>query len=425
MEIIIILLLIVLNGLFAMAEISLVSSNKIRLEEKAKKGNNGAKVALKLISEPEKFLSTIQVGITFIGIVSGVYSGLTLQSQLSPVIQTLGFSAKTAESISLVLIISVVTYLSLVIGELVPKSIGLNNPEAVASVLSRLVWFFSFIARPLIWVLTISTRVILKFFRIKNPDKPPITEEELKMMIEQGRKYGVLELKESEMMKSVVRLGDKKAYGVMTNRQDIVWININDDIETIRKFIFTNSYSKYPVCDDNLDNLVGIMLVKDFLRKYTEEENFNLREIITKPLILPENISAFKMLEKFRETKSYVAIIVDEYGSLQGLSTIHDLVEDIFGELPDESPDWHASIFKREDGSLLVDGSVQIDEIKDSLEIEFEGEEHYATLGGFVMYRMNGIPRTGDHFINGNYKFEVVDMDGTRVDKVLIQKIKE
>ncbi len=425
MEIIVISFLIILNGLFAMSEISLISSKKIRLEEMARKGNNGAKVALNLLNDPEKFLSTIQVGITFIGIISGVYGGLTLQSHLAPVIEDLGASAKFSQSLSLVLIISAITYLSLVIGELVPKTIALNNPEAIATVLSRLVWLFSFIAKPLIWLLTISTRVILKLFGIKNPDNPPVTEEELKMMIEQGRKYGVLELKESEMMKSVFRFGDKRAYAVMTNRQDIVWIDINDDIETTRKFIYSNSFSKYPVCNENLDDVIGIMLVKDFLKKYAEDEKFDLRDIISKPLILPENISAFKVLEKFRETKTYVAIIVDEFGSVQGLSTLHDLVEDIFGELPDQSPDWHSAIFKREDGSLLVDGSIQIDEIKDKLEIEFEGEEHYTSLGGFVMYRLNGIPQTGDHFLDGNYKFEVVDMDGARVDKVLIQKIKE
>lgn len=425
MEIIVILFLIVLNGVFAMAEISLVSSKKIRLEEMAREGNNGAKTALKLLSEPERFLSTIQVGITLIGIVSGVYGGLTLASHLTPFIESFGVSAEIAYNISIVLIITVITYLSLVVGELAPKAIALKNPEGVSSVLSRLISLFSFAAKPLIWFLAVSTRGMLKIFGIENSDKPPVTEEELKMMIDQGRKYGVLEVKESEMMKSVFRFGDRRAYAVMTNRQDIVWIDINDDLETIRKFIYSKSFSKYPVCNESLDNLIGIMLVKDFLKKFAEEEKFDLHEIISKPLILPENISAFKVLEKFRETKTYVAIIVDEFGSIQGLSTLHDLVEDIFGELPDQSPDWHSAIFKREDGSLLVDGSIQIDDLKDKLEVEFEEQELYTSLGGFVMYKLNGIPQVGDKFIVGSYQFEVVDMDGTRVDKVQIQKITE
>lgn len=423
MEIIVILLLIVLNGLFAMSEIALVSSKKIRLEDMAKKGSGGAKIALKLLSEPERFLSTVQIGITLIGIIAGVYGGLELSKDIQPYVENLGIPQKFSDDISLVIIISAITYLSLIIGELVPKTIAFNNPEAIAVRLSPLMWVLSFIAKPLVWFLSFSTKIILKLFRIKHTDKPPVTEEELKLMIEQGGKYGVLELKESEMMKGIFRFGDRRAYSVMTNRQDIVWIDINDDIETIRKIIYSNSLSKYPVCNEKLDNIIGIILVKDFLKKYATEEKFDLRDIITQPLILPDNILATKVLEKFRETKTYVSIIVDEYGSVEGLITLHDLVENIFGELPDQSADWQSAIFKREDGSYLIDGSTQIDELKEKFEIEFKGEEHYKSLGGFVMYSLNKIPQLGDKFVVGNYRFEVVDMDEKRVDKVLVQRV--
>ena len=423
MEIIVIFLLIVLNGLFAMSEIALVSSKKIRLEDMAKKGSSGAKVALKLLSEPERFLSTVQIGITLIGIIAGAYGGLALSKDLRPHVENLGVSQKFSGDISLVIIISAITYLSLIIGELVPKTIAFNNPEAITVRLSPLMWVLSSIAKPLVWFLSFSTKIILKLFRIKHTDKPPVTEEELKLMIEQGSKYGVLELKESEMMKGIFRFGDRRAYSVMTNRHDIIWIDINDDIETIRKIIYSNSLSKYPVCNENLDNIVGIILVKDFLKKYATEEKFALRDIITQPLILPDNILATKVLEKFRETKTYVSIIVDEYGSVEGLITLHDLIENIFGELPDQSANWQSAIFKREDGSYLIDGSTQIDELKEKFELEFEGEEHYTSLGGFVMYSVNKIPQLGDKFVVGNYRFEVVDMDGKRIDKVLVQRV--
>lgn len=423
MEIIVIFLLIVLNGLFAMSEIALVSSKKIRLEDMAKKGSSGAKVALKLLSEPERFLSTVQIGITLTGIIAGAYGGLALSKDLRPHVENLGVLQKFSDDISLVIIISAITYLSLIIGELVPKTIAFNNPEAITVRLSPLMWVLSFIAKPLVWFLSFSTKIFLKLFRIKHTDKPPVTEEELKLMIEQGSKYGVLELKESEMMKGIFRFGDRRAYSVMTNRQDIVWIDINDDIETIRKIIYSNSLSKYPVCNENLDNFIGIFLVKDFLKKYATEEKFDLRDIITQPLILPDNILATKVLEKFRETKTYVSIIVDEYGSVEGLITLHDLIENIFGELPDQSANWQSAIFKREDGSYLIDGSTQIDELKEKFELEFEGEEHYTSLGGFFMYSVNKIPQLGDKFVVGNYRFEVVDMDGKRVDKVLVQRV--
>ncbi len=421
-ESIIIFCLILLNGLFAMTEIALVSSKKVRLEDMAKRGSLGAQKALKLLSEPEKFLSTVQVGITFIGVISGAFGGLALAENVQPILLNMGLPIEYAYEFSLVIIITVITFLSLVGGELVPKTIALNNPEAISARLSGLMQVVSYIGTPLVSLLSFSTKIVLKVFRIKQPDKPPVTEEELKLMIEQGGRHGVLEIKETEMMKGIFRFGDRKAYSIMTNHQDILWLDINDDIETNRKIIFSNSFSKYPVCNGSLDKLVGMVFVKDFLKKYATEDTFELKDIISQPLILPDNIPATAVLEKFIEAKTYTAVIVDEYGAIKGLITLHDIIENIFGELPDRSPDWEASIFEREDGSILIDGSIQIDELKDKLNIEFEGEEHFSTLGGFVMLIINRIPKLGDKFDYKNYTFEVVDMDGKRVDKVLVVK---
>lgn len=423
LEFIIILLLLSLNGFFAMSEIALVSSKKLRLEDIAQKGSHGAKIALKLLEEPEKFLSTIQIGITLVGIVAGVYGGIAIAKDVQPYIEKLGVSKFYADDVSIIFVVSLITYLSLVIGELVPKTIALNNAEAIAIKVASVMLLLAIFARPVVFILSFSTKVILKILSIKQLEELPVTEEELKLMIEQGRRHGVLESKESEMMKGIFRFGDRRAYSIMTNRQDILWLDVNDDIETNRKIIYSNIFSKYPVCSENLDNLLGVIHVKDFLKKYAADEKFEMKDIITQPLILPDNIPAVKVLEKFIETKTYITIVVDEYGSIKGMITLHDLIENIFGELPDTTPGWESAIFKRSDGSLLIDGSIQIDELKELLSIEFEGEEHYTTLGGFVMYKVNSIPKLGDRLNAGGYQFEVVDMDGKRVDKVLVNKI--
>lgn len=422
MEIIIIILLVLLNGFFAMSEIALVSSKKARLEDYAKKGKKGAKVALSLLNEPEKFLSSVQVGITLIGIIAGAYGGLALAEDLTPFFEKFELFKAIAYELSVAIVVALITYLSLVIGELVPKTIAFNNPEAISIVVAPIMKFLSVAVSPIIWFLSFSTKIILKIFRIKKTTQPPVTEEELKILIEQGSKFGTLQSEETEMIQSIFRFGDRRADSIMTNRQDVVWIDLKDSTEKIRDIIVKNKFSKYPVCDGSLDKILGIMSIRDFLEKIFSVDNVDLRSIIIPPVIVSENTNSLKVLDKFRETKNYTAIVIDEFGAVQGMITLHDLVENIFGDLPEMFEHSEEDIFYEKDGSMLIDGSYLVDGLRDKLNIHFLEEDKYNTLGGFVMYRLNKIPHTGDSFEYENYIFKVMDMDGKRVDKVLVKK---
>lgn len=425
MEILIILALVILNGIFAMAEIALVSSRKFRLEEKAIKGSSGAKIALQLLQKPEEFLSTVQIGITLVGIIAGAYGGAALVDDIYPFLEQFPALKEYAVEIAYVIVVGVITYLSIIIGELVPKSIAYSNPEGIAIALAPLIKLLSIITKPVVKFLSFSTKIVVKIFRIKQVKEPPVTEEELKMLIDQGSQFGTFEKNESEMLKSIFRFGDRQAFSIMINRQNIVWINVNDSKENIEADIKNTTYSRLPLCYESIDNIIGILKVKDFLRQSDDELEINLRDIVTQPLFIPSNMLAIKILDRFRETKIHLAIVIDEYSTTLGLITLHDLVENILGELPERYEDFEKPVFEREDGSLLVDGSILLDELKDILKIRFEHHLNYSTLGGFVMSMLNKIPKTGDSFNALNHKFEVVDMDGKRVDKVLIQKIIE
>ncbi len=421
-EIIIILFLVVLNGFFAMSEIALVSSKKARLEDYTKKGKKGAKIALLLLSEPEKFLSTVQVGITLIGIIAGAYGGLTIAEDVTPFFQKFDLIKNIAYEISVVLVVAIITYLSLVIGELVPKTIAFNNPEAISMLVAPAMRLLSITVSPVIWFLSFSTKIFLQLFGIKKAAQPPVTEEELKILLEQGSKYGTLQSEETEMIQSIFRFGDRRADSIMTNRQDVVWIDVNDSTEKIREIIVKNKFSKYPVCDGSLDKILGVMSIRDFLEKFFSVDTVDLRSIIIPPVIVSENTNSLKVLDKFRETKNYTAIVIDEFGAIQGLITLHDLVENIFGDLPEMFEHSEEDIYYEKDGSMLVDGGYLVDGLRDKLNIQFTEEDKYNTLGGFIMYRLNKIPYTGDSFEYENFIFKVIDMDGKRVDKVLVKK---
>lgn len=425
MEYFVILLLLLLNGLFAMSEIALVSSKRARLEEKAKKGSNGAKTALRLLEEPEKFLSTVQIGITLVGIIAGAFGGLALADDLVPFLEKFVWLAPYADKAAIAIVVTIITYLSLIIGELVPKTIAFNNPEGITITLAPFMKMLSWITTPIVAFLSFSTKIFLKVLMIKEKDETPVTEEELKILIEKGTQFGTLEYRESELLKRIFRFGDRRAYEIMTNRQDVVLINIKDPIEKIKQQVYENTFSRYPVCDESPDNIFGIITIKDFFHGINTNPDFRLKDIITQPLFIPDNLTGIKVFEKFQETKTYVAIVIDEYGSFEGIITLHDLIENIFGELPDFHEIEEIPIIKRDDGSLLIDGSILIDELRENLNLSFEDEENYSTLGGFMMYKLNRIPKTGDKLEYESYTFEIVDMDGKRVDKVLVTKIPE
>lgn len=422
MEIAVIVALILLNGLLSMTEIAIVSSRKARLEEKAKSGSKNAKLALKLSLEPEKFLSAIQVGITLVGIVSGVYGGVKLTEDLVPYVEKINILNPYAQEISYIFIVGVITYFSLVIGELVPKTIALNNPERIAIIFAPLLNVVTKTTYPIVHLLSISTKVFIKILRIKVGDNPPVTEEELKMLIDQGATFGSIEKKEGELLKRVFKFGDRKANAIMTQRNNVVWIDINERIETVRKIIFENDFSLYPVCNGSLDDVKGVILAKDF---YKQSGNISdISSIMKEPNYVGESFSAYKILELLKEKKNYNVFVIDEYGVFQGIITLRDIVENIVGEMPQVGEKEEHPIIRRADGSYLVDGDTLLDDLLEQLHLGIpKNPEFYITIAGYILHSLNKIPSTGEKFDQGDFSYEIIDMDGKRIDKILITKI--
>ena len=405
-----------------MSEIAFVSSKKFKLEELSKRGNKSAKKALYLLEDPERFLSAVQIGITLVGILAGAFGGYALAEDLTPYLQKIDILKKYASEISFTLLVIVITYFSLVFGELVPKSIALKNSERITILTAPLMYSITKIFSPLVGFLSVSTKVFLWVFRIKKSDEVPVTEAELRSLLELGTKYGTFEKEESEMIKKVFKFNDKKVNAILIPRPDIDWIDINNNNNEIFNFIKSHNYSRYPVCENNLDNCHGIIESKEFLINFIENPNFELKNVIKETLIVHESIFTVDLLEKFRDSKSNLALIVDEYGGTKGLITLHDLIEDIFGELPEEFDSDEKRIIVRKDGSFVVDGLVEIQEIIEKLSLNIH-EPDYSTLSGFIMHQLGTVPTEGEEFDYGNYKFEIIDMDGKRIDKVLIKKI--
>lgn len=426
MDILIIALLLLINGLFAMAEIAFVSSRKSSLHEMAKRGVNGAIIALDQLKEPEKFLSTVQVGISLVSVFAGAYGGIEFAGKLSPVFEQFSFLKEHAFEIAFTAIVALITYLSLVVGELLPKTIALNNPERITVYVAPLMKVLAVVATPIIFFLSLSTKTLMTLLQIKPNSSPPVSEQELKSLIEQGRQYGILEKRESEIMHSVFKLTDRSARQVMTPRHNMVWINLRHDPIEIARILLENGYTKYPVCDGSLDKITGILNVRDYLNKQLSGAAIDLKNMLVHPVYVPENAPALTILDKFKETKTYIAIIVDEYGSTEGLVTLHDLVETILGDLPDITDVDSPAIVKRADGSFLIDGSMRIDDLSAELNPNpFLGirQDDFNTLGGFVMFKLKKIPKVGEIIKFNSYEIEVADMDGKRVDKLLVSKI--
>ncbi len=428
MEILVIALLLIVNGIFAMYEIALVSARRSSLEDEAKSGRMGARTALVLLAEPEKVLSAIQVGITLIGIVSGAYGGLTLAGDVAPLLKNVSFLAPYAHPLSIVIVVGVITYLSLIIGELVPKTIALNNAEAIAIVLSPAMRLFGSFTYPVVWILSVSTKLVLQFFGIENRRETPVTEEELRMVIQKGSEHGVIEKEESDMINEVIRFGDKRASALMTPRVDVIWLDIHRAEEELLSEALKSSYPRLLVCEDEVDQIKGVVNVKDVLAYYIQHRTVRLEDILFEPVYIPEQAPALKVLELFRETKRHFGVVINEYGSMEGIITLHDLTENILGDLPAQGDLDQQEIFQREDGSYLMDGSTKVEDVEDlfavnSLFAQEDERPDINTLGGLAMYQLNRIPKIGDTFSAGGYLFEIVDMDGNRVDKLLVKKI--
>ncbi len=426
MEIFIIFLLTLLNGFFALCELSLVSSKRAKLESEKQKGSRSARIALELLEKPEHFLSTMQVGITVIGIISGAYGGVTISEKIRPFFEQFALIAPYAQTIAFTITISIITYLSIVIGELVPKTIALNNPEPIALALAPVVKIFTKVTYPIVAFLSWSTKLILRLFLIKTGKEQSISEDELKLMIKMADQQGVLEHKESEFIQNILRFADRDAYTVMTQKGDVEWVDVKAPRAETDKIILESGYTKFMVCDDEIDNVIGVVKLSDYIQA-KDKKGFDLQAICTKPVMVPETLAAIKVLELFRQARNYFAVVVNEFGSVEGIITLHDLTENIFGTLPDDEEDAAPNVVHREDGSLLIDGSTPIDELKDIVPIEaFNLEEtDYSTIAGFILDKLSAIPSAGDHFTEEGWRFEVVDMDKSKIDMVLVAKIGE
>ncbi len=422
-EIFFILLLIVVNGVFSGSEIAVVSARKVRLEQMASRGDNKAGLALKLANSPNNFLSTVQIGITLIGILSGAVGGATIAQRLKPLFDAIAFLRPYSEGLSVVIVVTIITYLSLVIGELVPKRIALNNPEQIARSIAKPMRLLSKVASPFVRVLSVSTEGLLKLLGIRASEEPPVTEEEIKVLIAQATQLGTFEESEQEMVERVFRLGDRPIKALMTPKFEITWLDIDASLEDIQRQIVESNYSRFPVGRERLTNCLGIVRGNHFLSARLTGQEINLEAMLQPPLYVPENTPALRVLEQFKQTGMHMALITDEYGDIEGLVTLNDLMEAIVGDITSSEDSEDPMAVQREDGSWLLDGLLSIDEVKDLLDKESLPREEtgeYHTLGGFIVSFLKRIPKSGDHFEWDELKFEVMDMDGTRVDKILV-----
>ncbi|HMT76166.1 MAG: hemolysin family protein [Bacteroidetes bacterium] len=421
MEVSIILGLMLLNGIFAMCEMALVSSKKARLAEKASKGNKNAVLVLQLIDNPDKFLSAIQVGITLIGILAGVYGGQAFASDLEKYLINFSWLAPYAHSVSLGIIISVITYFSIVIGELIPKKIGLLFAEDIAVAVAPFIKYFTKITSPIIWFLGISTKLLSKILFLKDNDGDIVSEDEIKMMVKMANEDGTIDNKESELIHNIFRFADRKAYSIMTPRNEVVWLDISESSEEIHSDIMESGLTKFPVCDDSLDNILGVVNLKDYLMQ-RNKPGYDIQNLLHPAVLIPETLTSLKILEQFRKERRYFGVVINEHGSVEGIITLHDLTENIFGSLPDLEEEEEIMIFKREDGSFLIDGSYRIDELRDQIYIDefFHEDIDYTTIAGYVIEKLGKMPEVGDKFTEGIYTFEILDLDKSKIDKVLV-----
>jgi putative hemolysin len=424
MEILIILFLILLNGVFSMSEIALISARKNRLETAAKKGNKGAKTALELVNAPNKLLSTVQIGITLISILTGIYSGDKITQNTQLFVEGFASLKPYAHSIAVGIVVVILTFFSLVLGELLPKRIGLNYPESIAKAIALPMKMISIATAPFIWLLTISTDGLLKILNIKPTADGKVTEEEIKAIIKEGTEVGEVQEIEQDIVERVFHIGDRKINSLMTHRQSIVYLSLEDSVEELKAKVLDELHSVYPVCRDNMDDVEGIVLLKDLFTGF-EKGKFNLKSITKDPVYMIEHTSAYKALENFKKSKVHYAFVTDEYGVFQGIITLNDILEALVGDAADFDEDEY-QIVAREDGTWLVDGLYSLHDFltyfdMDDLTTDYE----VTTVSGLIMTEMGKIPTTGETLVWNKLELEVIDMDGVKIDKVLVKALNE
>jgi putative hemolysin len=416
-QIIIILALILLNGILSMSEAALVASRKARLQQKANEGNKTSAMALKLVEDPNIFLSTIQIGITLIGVLTGAVGGVLIAEPLAVLLQDIPYIGTYSGSIALAIVVVTITIMTIWLGELVPKRLGINSPERIAQVVAGPMLFISKLFSPFIKLMSGATNFVLRLIGVNPSAEPPITEEELQMLIDQGTQAGVFEESEQDMVEGVFSLADQRVYSLMTPRTEIVWLDIDDTKEEILEKIANCPYSRFPVRQDSLESIIGIVKSRDLLVTSLSGREIKLKELSKPAIFIPETMFASRALEILKEKNTELLLVIDEFGGLQGLLTINDILEEIVGEMEGEEP----QATQRQDGSWLLDGMLEVDEFKEIFDFgDLPHEDEYETLSGFVMTSLGRVPQTSDHFDWNDLRFEVVDMDGRRVDKVLV-----
>ena len=424
LEIIIILFLIVLNGIFALSEIAIITSRKIKLQKMSQEGNKNADIAIELSESPNQFLSTIQIGITLIGILAGAFGGATIAQTISTNLEGVALLQPYSEALGFLIVVVIITYLSLVVGELVPKRIALNNPERIAVKIAKPMKYLSKITSPLVALLSVSMEFVLKILQVKESEEEKASEEEIKLLMEEGTQTGEFEKAEEDIIKRVFMLDDRRASFLMTPKTGIIWLDVKESAEDIQKKITESKRAMFPVGKYFLDNFLGVIQLKDLFGVKIEDGS-TLQKYIKSPIIVPESSDVLDILQLFKESQDnvHMAMVVDEYGSIEGLITLNDILEAIVGEIPAiDEPDEPRAVL-RSDGSWLIDGTISIDEFKDVLDIKILPDEEsgvYQTLAGFILNYLGRIPETGESFQSEDLSFEVVDMDGHHIDKVLV-----
>jgi len=424
MELLIILMLILLNGVFAMSEIALVSSKKVRLEAAAKSGKKGAATALKLSLAPNRFLSTVQIGITLIGLLTGIYSGENITNTLEAYLVQFEPVKEIADGLAVTIVLVAITFSSLLLGELIPKRIGLANPERIARFVAPLMKFLSTITHPFVWILTNTSDIILKILNIDTSKKNKITEEEIKAIIQEGTQGGEIQKIEQDIVERVFMLGDRKINSLMTNRTDLTFININNDFKLVRDTINKDLHRIYPVVENDKDNILGVVMLKDLFVAF-QSDNFNLRNYLKPAQYLTESTSAYKALEKFKTSRVNYSLVTNEYGLVIGIITINDILQALVGDVSEFYMDDY-QLSQREDGSWLVDGQYPISEFMRQFDIDYINKaSNISTVAGVVLWELNHIPKIGEKIVWNGLELEVLDMDNIKIDKILVKPLSE
>ncbi|MFM5881994.1 MULTISPECIES: hemolysin family protein [Methanobrevibacter] len=422
LKIVIIIILIILTGYLSMAELAVVSIRKAKMQKYLEDGNKNAQIVFDLLEDPNEFLSTVQIGISLIGVLTGAFGGITLAEPLAKIIYFIPYS----DMISVVLVVLVTTYLTLVIGEIVPKVIALNDPEKVSLKVAKSMVILSKISKPASFVLAKSSSFLLWVLRIENKNDEIVTEEEIELMIKEGREDGTIEKEEEDIIKRVFKLDDKKVESIMTPRNEIIWINLEDSRDINKIKIVESKRSIFPIAKGELDDFIGVVQAKDILSVMFSEEEFDINTIIKEPLVVSEHLETLELLKEFKENQGYVhmSLVIDEFGSVEGLITLNDLLEGIVGDIPGIDEEDEPEAIKREDGTWLIDGRYPIDKFKKLFKFEDplpdEEEDNYTTLAGFILSISGTIPDEEDKYECGRFIFEIIDIDGHQIDKVLV-----